>query len=203
MRTLSLIALYCFSCMSLQAQWKVATANMKDLFNSHPETAKYDQEAKAKIALIEQDARAISVKNKTNELKALDGEGQNLVLNYNKLTTDEEKKPESEKIRNLLEKRRITEQELASLRQEFQEFKKQQMLDINKASAKRMREILAEITALITQHAIAQGFDAVYDVSGYTNTGLQAVVYVKPGVTTDITPVIKKIITPEEKKAEQ
>lgn len=189
--------------MSLQAQWKVATANMKELFNTHPETVKYRTDTAEKTKLIDQDARAKSIKDKTTELEATDKEGQRLVNDFNKLTTTEEKTPASEKIRTLLEKRRITEQELNSLKQEFSEFRKEKMLQINQESAARMRQILAEINAHIAQYATTHNFDAVYDNSGYTNTGLQVIVYVKPGLTTDITEEIQKIINPKKDEADQ
>jgi Skp family chaperone for outer membrane proteins len=68
--------------------------------------------------------------------------------------------------------------------------------------AVKMRSILNTLIAEIAKYATAKGFDLVFDVSGFSNTGLPVILYAKPGNTTDITDEIIKLLCPKIEKAD-
>lgn len=167
---------------------------MDALFNKNPLTIQFGEEAKLKKAAIDDDERKKAVDEKEKELKAIDEDGRQLVSVYQNLTVKDEDGEEAKKIRALTAKRALVDKEFQSLKQEFFEFKKKRTKEINQEMALKMREILNDIIKLIGEYAAQHGYDVVYETSGYTNTGLQVLVYVKPGISTDITEEILKLL---------
>lgn len=197
MKVFSLLLFYSISGLAARAEWKVATVDMSELFSKHPSTLKYNEEATAWKKLIKEDPRAQSLMSKGKEIQTSNAEGKKIIADYQKLTTEAEKKSQSEKIRLIMDKNRNLQQEFTALRQEFIEFEKEQNLFINKEAAKNLRQILQIITTDVSNYAATHGFDAVYDKSGLTNTGLSVIIYAKPGITTDITAEVRKMIIPD------
>lgn len=180
--------------LPLHAEWKVATVKMNELFNKNPRTIAFGEEAKKKKDAIDNDERNKAVIAKKAELDAIDEEGRQLVSVYQNLTVKDEEGEDAKKIRALTAKRALVDKEWQSLKQEFFEFKKQKTKEINQEMAKKMREILNEVIKLVGEYATQQGYDIVYETSGYTNTGLQVLVYAKPGISTDITEEVLKLV---------
>ena len=95
-----------------------------------------------------------------------------LIFNFQKLTTSADRTPEEAKIRSLLNKRKLEEAAAKSIQDEFIEFKEKTTAAINKEITVKMRSILNALIAKIAKYATAKGFDLVFDVSGFSNTGL-------------------------------
>lgn len=191
---MQLLFILLMASLPLHAEWKVATVKMDALFNKNPLTIQFGEEAKLKKAAIDDDERKKAVDEKEKELKAIDEDGRQLVSVYQNLTVKDEDGEEAKKIRALTAKRALVDKEFQSLKQEFFEFKKKRTKEINQEMALKMREILNDIIKLIGEYAAQHGYDVVYETSGYTNTGLQVLVYVKPGISTDITEEILKLL---------
>ncbi len=167
---------------------------MDVLFNKNPLTVEYDEVANQKKEVIKQDARKVAMDDKKKELDAINVEWRKLVSEYQKLSVKDEESDEANKIRALTEKGKLVEKEWKSLQQDYYEFQKEKTKEINQEMAKKMREILNDLTKLVGEYAAQQGYDVVYETSGYTNTGLQVLVYVKPGISTDITDEVLKLV---------
>lgn len=114
---------YALTCLTLQAQLKVATERMSDIFNQFPETIVYSNETNARKSAIENDKRKKDFEDKIVAIKKLDEEGQLLIFNFQKLTTSADRTPEEAKIRSLLNKRKLEEAAAMSIQEEFIEFK--------------------------------------------------------------------------------
>ncbi len=198
---LRMFFLYAFTCLTLHAQLKVATVRMSDIFNQFPETVVYRDQTIARKAAIENDKRKKDFEEKIAVIKKFDEEGQLLIFNLQKITRAEERAPEEAKIRALLEKRKLELEVAKSIQEEFEEFKQKTTEIINKEMAVKMRSILNIISAEIAKYAGTKGFDLVFDVSGFSNTGLPVILYAKPGNTTDITEEILKKLCPKTEKA--
>lgn len=167
---------------------------MDVLFNKNPLTVEYDEVANQKKEVIKQDARKVAMDDKKKELDTINVEWRKLVSEYQKLSVKDEESDEANKIRALTEKGKLVEKEWKSLQQDYYEFQKEKTKEINQEMAKKMREILNDLTKLVGEYAAQQGYDVVYETSGYTNTGLQVLVYVKPGISTDITDEVLKLV---------
>jgi Skp family chaperone for outer membrane proteins len=172
----------------------VATVKMNELFNKNPLTVAFGEESNKQLKAIDEDPRNKAALAKKEERDAIDREGQQLVSAYQNLTVRDEEGEEAKKIRALTAKRALVDKEWQSLRQEFLEFKKEKTKEINQEMAKKMREILNDVIKIIGEYAAQQGYDVVYETSGYTNTGLQVLVYVKPGISTDITEEVLQLV---------
>jgi Skp family chaperone for outer membrane proteins len=172
----------------------VATVKMDVLFNKNPLTVEYDEVANQKKEVIKQDARKVAMDDKKKELDTINVEWRKLVSEYQKLSVKDEESDEANKIRALTEKGKLVEKEWKSLQQDYYEFQKEKTKEINQEMAKKMREILNDLTKLVGEYAAQQGYDVVYETSGYTNTGLQVLVYAKPGISTDITDEVLKLV---------
>lgn len=167
---------------------------MDVLFNKNPLTVEYDEVANQKKEVIKQDARKVAMDDKKKELDTINVEWRKLVSEYQKLSVKDEESDEANKIRALTEKGKLVEKEWKSLQQDYYEFQKEKTKEINQEMAKKMREILNDLTKLVGEYAAQQGYDVVYETSGYTNTGLQVLVYAKPGISTDITDEVLKLV---------
>jgi Skp family chaperone for outer membrane proteins len=193
-KTLQVLFVLLLASLPLHAEWKVATVKMDVLFNKNPLTVEYDEVANQKKEVIKQDARKVAMDDKKKELDAINVEWRKLVSEYQKLSVKYEESDEANKIRALTEKGKLVEKEWKSLQQDYYEFQKEKTKEINQEMAKKMREILNDLTKLVGEYAAQQGYDVVYETSGYTNTGLQVLVYVKPGISTDITDEVLKLV---------
>ena len=193
-KILPLLTAYFLGGLTVFAQQKVASVMMLDLFKDNPETISFETEAKVRKESIEQDSRAKAAGDKMAEVEEMNKLGQKLVSEFQKKAAADKNGPEAEKIRALLEKRKIANDEYQSLNKKFLEFKNEKTREINKELARKMRAILNETSAMVAKYAAEKGYDVVYDLSGNTNTGMAVIIYAKHGLMTDITPEIQKII---------
>jgi Skp family chaperone for outer membrane proteins len=179
---------------ALHAEWKVATVRMSEVFNYCPEVISYGEAVKRKKQSIAEDVRYQTLLQKRDEQKLLNLEGDKLLKAYQKLKVKDEKSPEADLVREHTKKVRRLDSELKSLELEFADFQKEQVALINQEMAHTYRKILIRLTSAVQRHAAAKGYDVVYDVSGHSHMGLPTLLYVKPGITTDITSDLKKMI---------
>ena len=173
---------------------------MADIFKQFPDAIVARDEAAGKISVLENDQRKKDYLAIVTDIEKLDKEGQLLVYQLQKITAVAEQATQNTKIRALLEQRRLKEESARTIREEFEEFKEKNIALINKEMAKKTRILLNSITAEIAKYAANQGFDVVFDVSGLTNTQLPVLLYVKPGITTDITVEMLKRLCPKTEK---
>ena len=200
-KILPLLTAYFLGGLTVFAQQKVASVMMLDLFKDNPETIAFETEAKVRKESIEQDSRAKAAGDKMAEVEEMNKLGQKLVSEFQKKAAADKNGPEAEKIRALLEKRKIANDEYQSLNKKFLEFKNEKTREINKELARKMRAILNETSAMVAKNAAEKGYDVVYDLSGNTNTGMAVIIYAKPGLMTDITSEIQKMIEAKKTSA--
>jgi Outer membrane protein (OmpH-like) len=200
-KILPLLTAYFLGGLTVFAQQKVASVMMLDLFKDNPETIAFETEAKVRKESIEQDSRAKAAGDKMAEVEEMNKLGQKLVSEFQKKAAADKNGPEAEKIRALLEKRKIANDEYQSLNKKFLEFKNEKTREINKELARKMRAILNETSAMVATYAAEKGYDVVYDLSGNTNTGMAVIIYAKPGLMTDITSEIQKMIEAKKTSA--
>ena len=74
------------------------------------------------------------------------------------------------------------------MQREFENFRTERTKEINREMVAEMRESLNRISGTAARLAREQGYDAVFDSSGDTNTGLPLLLYVKdaPDLTNDV-----------------
>jgi Skp family chaperone for outer membrane proteins len=200
-KILPLLTAYFLGGLTVFAQQKVASVMMLDLFKDNPETISFETEAKVRKESIEQDSRAKAAGDKMAEVEEMNKLGQKLVSEFQKKAAADKNGPEAEKIRALLEKRKIANDEYQSLNKKFLEFKNEKTREINKELARKMRAILNETSAMVAKYAAEKGYDVVYDLSGNTNTGMAVIIYAKHGLMTDITSEIQKMIEAKKTSA--
>jgi len=163
-KILPLLTAYFLGGLTVFAQQKVASVMMLDLFKDNPETIAFETEAKVRKESIEQDSRAKAAGDKMAEVEEMNKLGQKLVSEFQKKAAADKNGPEAEKIRALLEKRKIANDEYQSLNKKFLEFKNEKTREINKELARKMRAILNETSAMVAKYAAEKGYDVVYDL---------------------------------------
>lgn len=189
------VALFCLlGTSALHAEWKVATVRMTDLFHHHPEVIAYREEVKEKKLKITQDVRAKALEDKRNEIKQMNLEWRKVMLDFQMRKEKDEKSPEAEKVREYRTRRNLAEDQVVALQLEFQDFQKEQLSIINEEMARHHRAILERLAAAVRKHATERGFAVLYEVSGNSHVGLTPLVYVRPGLATDLTEEMKKKI---------
>ena len=179
---------------ALHAEWKVATVRMSDLFSHCPEVAQYRQQVEQKKQSIAQDVRFKSLQEKREEMKQINIDGRKVLFDYQKLKVKDEKGPEADRVREYRTKLKLAQTQLEALKLEYEDFQKEQLALINQEMARAYRKVLDRLTVAVQQHAATRGFDVVYDVSGNSHVGLPTLLYVKPGISTDITDELKKMV---------
>lgn len=179
---------------ALHAQWKVATVHMSEVFHHSPEAVACREQVNQKKIQLAQDVRAKAMAEKREEIKNLNLEGRQIMLDYQMRKNKDDTGPEAERVREYRKRRNLAESQLQALTLEFQDFQKEQMQQINQEMARNYRKILNRLTDLAREHAAQRGFDALYDVSGSSHVGLPPLLYAKPGLTTDLTAELRKMV---------
>lgn len=190
--------------LPLQAQTKVAVVKMAELFNKYPATVTFSKQIESRKSELESDKRIAAMKEMVAEIEAIDVEGKKLIGDDGaELRKQDKNSPTLKKIRELMAKRKAKQDEANSINKDFMEYRDAKLKEINRDMASHMRQYYTELSALVRKVAAEQGFDLVYDTSGYTNTGLPVIVYMKPDAAKDITAEVLKQFsaTPTESTA--
>lgn len=155
---------------TLAAPPKVALVRIRDIYRLLPST-KIDQAAiEAHCAEIPKPRRADELRKPTADLQALQAE----VLRLNEAAGSDATRREA-----LVREHEIKPSRVQSLQQDFETFRDDKTLEINRKMADGMKASLERINAAAQKLGADKGYDWVLDSSGNTNTGLPFVLYAK------------------------
>jgi Skp family chaperone for outer membrane proteins len=168
--------------LSASAAPRFAVVRIKDIYTALPSTAAIQQQIKNDQAAIMKDQRAEQLRKIIGELQALQAQ-----------LSDKTTPPDEATSRKLARTYEIKRQEAQTLQQEFENFKTEQEKIINRKMVAGMRASLSRIEAASLKISKERGFDAVFDSSGDTNTGVPFVLFSKdaPDLTPDIQAALK------------
>jgi outer membrane protein len=161
---------------------RFAVIRVKDIYTALPATIAIQQQIKDEQAAIMKDQRAEQLRKIIAELQSLQTQ-----LSDKKSPLDEATN------RKLARTYEIKRQEAQTLQQEFENFKAEQEKLINRKMVAGMRASLDRIAAVSQKISKERGYDAVFDSSGSTNTGVPFVLFNKnaPDLTADIQAALK------------
>jgi Skp family chaperone for outer membrane proteins len=161
---------------------RFAVVRVTDIYTSLPSTIAIQQQVKNEQAAIMKDQRAEQLRKIIGELQTLQTQLSDKNTPLDEVTN-----------RKLARTYEIKRQEAQTLQQEFEEFKAEQQKLINHKMVAGMRASLDRITAVSQKISKERGFDAVFDSSGNTNTGVPFVLFNKdaPDLTADIQAALK------------
>jgi len=174
---------------------RVALVRITDIYQKLPSTASEQAIIKKLHEDILNDRRAEDMRRVVDELKALNAEMQAVAKEPG---NDLGKKA---KISQAYEDKRLT---LESLQKDFETYRDEQTLEINRKMVGYMRASLSRISAEAKALAQKKGFDLLIDSSGNTNTGLPVLLYVKnaPDLTDELLAILNPAAPPENTAAQ-
>lgn len=166
--------------LTASAAPRFALVRVKDIYSTLPSTVILQQQVKIQRDGIMKDQRAVELRKIIAELQSLQTQLSDKSLDENTST-------------KLARSYELKRQEAQTLQQEFENFKTEQEKAINKDMVAGMRKSLERISASSRKLAKERGFDAVFDSSGSTNTGLPFVLYSKAALdlTADVQASLK------------
>jgi hypothetical protein len=167
---------------------------MSEVFLHSPEAIACREQVNQKKVQLAEDVRAKALADKREEIKNLNLEGRKIMLDYQMRGNKDDTGPEADRVREYRKRRNLAESQLQALTLEYQDYQKEQTQQINQEMARSYRSILNQLTALAKQYAAERGFDVLYDISGSSHVGLPPLLYVKPGVATDLTADLRKMV---------
>jgi Skp family chaperone for outer membrane proteins len=161
---------------------RFAVIRVKDIYTSLPATVAIQQQIKDEQAAIMKDQRAEQLRKIIAELQSLQTQ-----------LSDKNSPLDEATNRKLARTYEIKRQEAQTLQQEFENFKAEQEKLINRKMVAGMRASLDRIAAVSQKISKERGYDAVFDSSGSTNTGVPFVLFNKnaPDLTADIQAALK------------
>lgn len=172
---------------------KFALVRVKDIYAALPSTTVLQQEIKKERDEIMKNERAEQLRTIIAELQTLQSQ-----------LSDKNKPLDEATNKKLARTYEIRRQEAQTLQQDFESFKAEQELAINKKMVSGMRASLLRIVKMSNKVAKEKGFVTVFDSSGNTNTGLPFILYSKqaPDITENVQAAIKDS-DPAEKPVEK
>ena len=161
---------------------RFALVRVKDLYTALPSTAALQQQIKSERDAIMKNQRAEQLRKIIGELQALQAQ-----------LSDKTKQLDEATNRKLARTYEIKRQEAQTLQQEFENFKTEQEKLINRKMVEGMRASLDRISKVSAQVSKERGYDAVFDSSGDTNTGVPFVLFSKNAsdLTADVQAALK------------
>jgi Skp family chaperone for outer membrane proteins len=161
---------------------RFAVVRIKGIYTALPSTIAIQQQIKTETAEIMKDKRAEQLRKIITELQTLQTQ-----LSDKSAPIDEATR------RKLARAYEIKRQEAQTLQQEFENFKAEQEKAINAKMIGAMRASLNRITEASGKVATERGYEAVFDSSGNTNTGVPFILYSKnaPDLTADVQAALK------------
>ncbi len=155
---------------ALAAPPKIALVRVRDIYRLLPSTKTEQAAIEALRAEILKDRRAEELRKLIAELQALQAELQRLNEAAGSDTTRREA---------LVREYEIKRSSVQSLQQDFETFRNDKTLEINRKMVDGMKASLDRINAAAQKLGAEKGYDWVLDSSGNTNTGLPFVLYAK------------------------
>jgi outer membrane protein len=174
--------------VSAQAQLKVGTIDMKQVFDSYYKT----KDAEAKI----NESRAQAQKELAERLDTFNkAQEQARKLNDEAGKAELSEKAKAEKVKALNEKL----QELGVMQREVQEFQQTRERQLSEQSVRSRNSLVEEINKVVSDAVKASGFDLVFDKSGQSLNAVNLLVHSKDSFdfTAD---VVSKLNADQKKK---
>jgi outer membrane protein len=161
---------------------RFAVVSVKDIYTALPSTIAIQQQIKTENAEIMKDKRAEQLRKIITELQTLQTQLSDKSAPIDEATS-----------RKLARAYEIKRQEAQTLQQEFENFKAEQEKAINRKMVGGMRASLDRIAEVSKKVAKERGYEAVFDSSGSTNTGVPFILYSKnaPDLTADVQAALK------------
>lgn len=187
------IFLLCATVVTATAAPRFAIIRVKDIYTALPSTADLQEEIKTERDEIRKDERADLLRKIIAELQTLQAQLSDRNHPLDEVTN-----------RKLARNYEIKRQEAQTRQQEFENFKSGKEKLINRKMVAGMRRSLTRITEASQKLAKEKGYDAVFDGSGHTNTGVPFVLYSKaaPDLTADVQALLQDR-EPAEKPVEK
>ncbi len=173
---------------SAQAQLKVGTIDMKQVFDSYHKT----KDAEAKI----NESRAQAQKELAERLDTFNkAQEQARKLNDEAGKAELSEKAKAEKVKGLNEKL----QELGVMQREVQEFQQTRERQLSEQSVRSRNVLVEEINKIVSEVVKANNYDLVFDKSGQSLNAVNLLVHSKEsfGFTVD---VVSKLNADQKKK---
>jgi outer membrane protein len=174
--------------VTAQAQLKVGTIDMKQVFDSYYKT----KDAEAKI----NESRAQAQKELAERLDTFNkAQEQARKLNDEAGKAELSEKAKAEKVKSLNEKL----QELGVMQREVQEFQQTRERQLSEQSVRSRNALVEEINKVVSDAVKAGGFDLVFDKSGQSLNAVNLLVHSKESFdfTAD---VVSKLNADQKKK---
>jgi len=174
--------------VSAQAQLKVGTIDMKQVFDSYYKT----KDAEAKI----NESRAQAQKELAERLDTFNkAQEQARKLNDEAGKSELSEKAKAEKVKGLNEKL----QELGVMQREVQEFQQTRERQLSEQSVRSRNSLVEEINKIVSEVVKANSYDLVFDKSGQSLNAVNVLVHSKDSFdfTAD---VVSKLNADQKKK---
>ncbi len=175
-RTLAAIALAVSTAFSSAADLKLAVIDMKKAFEDFHKTQEAAETYKGNYnkAAGEMRERQDAYKKLTSDMQQLDKKARDTIL-----TPDQRQKA----IAELNEKMK----EARALEAEMQEFAERRIGQLKQEDMKIRQTLYEEISTVVRDHALKNGYDMVFDKTGVSLSTVPIVIFVKETAATDIT----------------
>ena len=173
--------------VSAQAQLKVGTIDMKQVFDSYYKT----KDAEAKI----NESRAQAQKELAERLDTFNkAQEQARKLNDEAGKAELSEKAKAEKVKGLNEKL----QELGVMQREVQEFQQTRERQLSEQSVRSRNALVEEINKIVNDAVKANGYDLVFDKSGQSLNAVNVLVHSKDSF--DFTADVLSKLNADQKK---
>ena len=173
--------------VSAQAQMKVGTIDMKQVFDSYYKT----KDAEAKI----NESRAQAQKELAERLDTFNkAQEQARKLNDEAGKSELSEKAKAEKVKGLNEKL----QELGVMQREVQEFQQTRERQLSEQSVRSRNSLVEEINKIVSDVVKTNGYDLVFDKSGQSLNAVNVLVHSKESF--DFTADVLSKLNADQKK---
>jgi len=173
--------------VSAQAQMKVGTIDMKQVFDSYYKT----KDAEAKI----NESRAQAQKELAERLDTFNkAQEQARKLNDEAGKSELSEKAKAEKVKGLNEKL----QELGVMQREVQEFQQTRERQLSEQSVRSRNSLVEEINKIVSDVVKTNGYDLVFDKSGQSLNAVNVLVHSKDSF--DFTADVLSKLNADQKK---
>lgn len=161
---------------------RFAAVRIVDIYGKLESTVTRQKELQKEQTEMLKDERAEQLRRMLTELQDLQAQLQ-----------AKRNSPVDETTRKLARDFEIKRQETQTLQQEFETFRAEKTKEINRRLVIAMRASLDKIAATSNRLAKEQGFDAAFDSSGKSNTGVPILLYAKntKDITEDVVAALK------------
>lgn len=153
---------------------QIATVDMEEVFDSYHKTTSADKELKE-----QQEAYETHAKELAEQIQAARQERDEMQERALNVALSKDVREECR------QKAQECEQRYQDKQAELREFVERTKGKLQKDFMEKRKKIVEEISAFIRGHAEKQGFDFVFDASGFTSNMIPVVIYASPA--TDIT----------------